>query len=155
MLVFLPQYREFRILKIQVLEKELELSRREEYLSQLSFLSNKLENHLPELAKIDSALPQEPNLPSVFEFLQETCSQNGLVFKEVGVFSTNIAKKLTNIKETTIEFQVSGTIESFMNFLKILEKSARLIEVSNVSFEQPEQGDIFLFNITIKVYSQE
>lgn len=154
-LMVLPKYRDLRILKGRVLEKETELARKEEYLGQLEFLSKKLEKYTQEFRKIDNALPNNPNLASLFEFLQKNCSQNGLVFKEIGDFRSVSAKELEGVEVTTAAFRVAGTIEAFLDFLKNLEKSARLIEISSVKFKLPEQGDVFGFDLEVKVYSEK
>ena len=40
-----------------------------------------------------------------------------------------------------------------VEFLAIIEKSARLIEVEDISFQSPaEEGDPFNFNLSTKVY---
>jgi len=151
--IFLPKYRDFNVLKAQISQKQMELNQREEYLSQLDFLSKELEKHKQSLSKIELALPLEPNLPPLFVFLQKACSENGLVFKKIDRFSTNFSKKAAEIKETEIEFETSGTFPSFLNFLLTLEKSARLIEVDSVSFALPKEGDVFSFKIKIKIHS--
>lgn len=153
--VVLPKYRDFKALNIEVSERQAELASQEQYISQLESLSKKLEQYSEELSKINLALPLDANLPSLFEFLGNACSENGLVFKKVGSFSSDIFEEYEDgeIKETRIEFEVSGTFDAFLGFLATLEKSARLIEVSQTSFVSPKEGDIFSFKMQIKVYS--
>jgi len=150
--VILPKYQDLKILKVEVLEARTELSLREKYISQLESLSRKLQQYQQELLKIDCALPEDPNLPSLLEFLQKACSQNGLVLKEVGPFTSSPLKE-KEIQETELSFKVSGTFDDFSNFLSTLEKSARLIEVSSISFTLPEEGESFTFEMKIKVHS--
>jgi len=153
--VVLPKYRDFRVSNAEVSGKQAELASQEEYISQLESLSKKLEQYPEELSKINLALSPDVNLPSLFEFLGKACSENGLVFKKVGSFSSDIFKEYEDekIKETRIEFEVSGTFDALLSFLSTLEKSARLIEVSHISFVSPKEGDVFSFKMQVKVYS--
>ena len=73
--------------------------------------------------------------------------------KEISPASTVPLEK-GEIKETRINFLLVGSYPDFKNFLFILEKSARLIDVENISFALPKEKEgLFNFNITIKVYS--
>jgi len=156
--LILPQYRDFKMLQLQVLEKKTELANREKYLENLESLSKEIEKYKEEIAKIDIALPRDPNLPQLFKFLEKTCSENGLVFKNVGAFGTVALEKPANTNVTSVEFAVSGKFEDFIKFLSVLEKSARLIEVSSIGFGVPEKAEevaknIFSFSLVVKVYS--
>jgi len=60
-----------------------------------------------------------------------------------------------------IQLSLSGFYESFKNFLKKIEKSARLIEVEKISFSKGEskkiegmEGEegILNFNLTLKTF---
>jgi Tfp pilus assembly protein PilO len=163
--VLLPRYRSLNLLNAEVAAKELELSSKEEYVSQLESLSRILEKHPEELSKIDFALPLEPNLPSLFEFLQGICSDKRLVLKRIGAFAIVPVGKDTGLKRTRVGFEVSGTFDALMDFLSVLEKSARLIEVSQISFrsevakegeeEEGAEAEIFTFKITANIFSYQ
>ena len=161
-----PKYKKFETLKQKIDGKETELRYIESYFSDLERLSQKLKEHESQLSKIDFALPSDSSLSllSLINFLQTANSQNGLVFKKLSSFSITspkIAAKapvsiqpqpLSKIKEIHLGFEVSGSYSALKNFLETLEKSARLIEVENISFSF-EEGKIFSFNLKIKTYS--
>jgi len=149
----IPKYSELQILRAKVSEKRAEFLQRKEYFSHLEQLSKELEKHQEALSKIDTALPEQPNLPSLLEFLQKACSENGLLLKSVGSFDNFNPKRGQKIKTVQFNFEVSGTFDDFMNFLSTLEKSARLIEVSSISFNLPKEGDIFSFKVKVRVHS--
>jgi len=167
-LEILPEYRELQSMKVKIIEKEEELSMREEYLVQLESLSQKLKQYEAGFKKINSALPADPDLPSLFRFLEKISIENGLVLKSVGPFAkveparakreekNKERKKIeAKIEKTETEFKVSGTVDAFVNFLTSLEKSARLIEVSHISFKTPKEGDIFVFSVKVRVHSYQ
>jgi len=148
-----PKYQKFNSLKKEILGKEEELSSQEKYFEILQKTSEELKKYEASLSKIDSALPQNPSLPELLNFIQKTSSQSGLSLKEISPASTVPLEK-GEIKETRINFLLVGSYPDFKNFLFILEKSARLIAVENIFFAlAKEKEGLFNFNITIKVYS--
>lgn len=148
-----PNYLKFQNFQQQIKNKETELQYLEEYYQDLADLSEKLKGYQEELSKIDSALPESPDLPSFANFFQKTASENGLILKSLGSFSINPLAQKTEIKEISFSPELSGSYSSFKNFLKALEKSSRMIEVENISFSSPKEGEIFDFKLEIKTHS--
>ena len=152
-LVF-PRCQDLRALRLEIGKRNAELQSKEKYFSNLQEASRELEKYQSELSKIDSALPSDPSLPSLFNFLQKASSQNGLILEDIGVFSVTVSEENPEIKEINLNLGASGSYSSFKNFLSTLEKSARLIEIENISFSAPEEKESsFSFDLKIKVRS--
>ncbi|MBU0476410.1 type 4a pilus biogenesis protein PilO [Patescibacteria group bacterium] len=177
-----PEYQELTDSRRKIEEKKAEVEIKKEYFSHLSEVSQNLEEYSEELSKINSALPNNPSIPALFDFLQKAASQNGLVLKNIGSFSlisqkpaqqsapkpgeiavSNFPASRAEVKMTEIylDISLSGSYSSFKNFLSTLEKSSRLIEVENISFsslQEQKQGQInnnatSSFNLKIKTQS--
>jgi len=155
-----PQYRNLKELQSKIEEKKIELQMEKEYSSRLEKIAEELKKYEENLAKIDSALPPEPSLPSLFNFLQEEASEAGLVLERIfPPFTNSIKEELVKkgwdpeLKETKVHFTVSGFYPSFKNFLSSLEKSARLMGVESVSFSTTGQKEPIDFYLKIKTYS--
>ena len=151
-LVF-PKYQTLNVFKKEVLEKQEEFHSQEKYFETLQNASEELKKYEGPLSKVDSALPKNPSLPELLNFIQKASSQSGLSLKGISPAVTLPFEK-GEIKETRINFLLVGSYPDFKNFLSILEKSARLIDVENISFSLPKEKEgLFNFAITIKVYS--
>lgn len=148
-----PKYQDLNILQKKVEEKRAELQSKEEYFLNLSNTSEELKKYENQLLKIDSALPPDPSIPALLDFLQKKISQSGLVLDETNLVSIIPFEDLPGIQETHLDLQVLGSYPSFKNFLLTLEKSARLIEVEEIVFSSPEKEAPSSFNLRIKVYS--
>ena len=150
-----PQYQNLRNITAEVREKKVELQYKEEYFSNLRKTSEELKNYESEISKIDSVLPSGLFLPSLFNFLDKTASQNGLILKQVGKFSVISSKeKPERIKEIHLEITISGSYPAFKNFLSALEKTARFVEAENIVFSFPKsEEEHFSFDLKIKAYS--
>jgi len=149
-----PGYLKFQNYQAQVHNKEVELQYKDEYYKELSSLSEKLNGYQDQLSKINSALPVDSSLPSFYNFLQNAASENGLILKSFSSFSTKALAEKPEIMETVLgPIVFSGSYSSLKNFLITLEKNSRIIEIENISFSTPKEGDLFDFKITIKTYS--
>ena len=155
LLIFLvfPKYQTLNVLKKEILGKEDEFSSQKKYFETLQDTSEELKKYEASLSKIDAALPKTPSLPELLNFIQKASSQSGLSLKGISPASTVPLEK-GEIKETRINFLLVGNYPDFKNFLYILEKSSRLIDVENISFSLPKEKEgPFNFALTIKIYS--
>ena len=148
----LPKYREFSVTLSEVKEKKMELENKEKYFSELKILSASLKELGPELAKVDSALPSEPSIPDLLNFLQKESSQNGLLLEKFDIGRISPEEK-SDIKKISLNLSLTGSYQSFKNFLLSLQGNSRLIETESIGFASPEKSGLSTFNLNIKTYS--
>jgi Tfp pilus assembly protein PilO len=147
-----PKYQELEALKLKIFQKQLEFQSQEEYLTDLKNASQELEKYQESLSKIDSALPEDASLPALFDFFQKASSQSGLVLGNFGSVTIS-PKEESTLKEIRLALSLSGSYSALKDFLSILENSARMVEVENISFSSPSEKEPFFFKLGIKVYS--
>jgi len=156
-----PKLQETGEIKENIRAKEAEIKTAEEYFSDLNKTKADLEKYEIELSKIDSALPNNPSVPTFFDFLQKVSSQSGLILERLSSFVTAPSTNFPGFQETVFSFDVRGSYSSLKTFLSVLEKSARLIEVENIAFSSavkseiisPKEKDLFTFSLRVRVYS--
>ncbi len=148
-----PKFNQLNEIKEDIQVKEMELQYGKEYFDRLEELKIKLNESALEISKISSALPTDTFVPSIFKFIQETASFSGLVLTEVNPFKVNPLEGSTKINEIEFTVQLAGTYSSFKEFLSVLESSARLFEVNNLSFKQNEETNILEFNLNLRTFS--
>ncbi len=155
----LPEYNKLEANKQNVAVKEKELRVLDNYIVNLQNLVAELNNYKVQLSKIDTALPSDPSLPALFNFFQKMSAKDGLVLKSMNIVSkpAQDAEKKEGekqVQEIYINIQVAGSYSAFKNLLFSLEKSARLIEVENISFSLDEKGEEgSSFNLSVKTHS--
>lgn len=152
-LILWPRFQDLKLLNNQIGKMEEQLRSQENYFSNLNDAKTKFKEYELELSKIDSALPSDSSLPSFLNFLQKACSQSGLVLKSISPFGSSAMEEKSDLQANQTSIQVSGPYTAFKNFLSVLEKSARLIEVENIAFSSPQEESIFNFSLRIKVTS--
>jgi len=152
----LPQYQEFKRLNNQVNQMQTQVLETERYFSNLSQILESLRNYEDSLGKIESALPEDPNLSALLNFFQKKSSENGLLLKNISTAEggRREVKKgiLAKVEETYLNLSLSGYYLSLKGFLETLEKSSRLIEVENISVDVLRE-ELPEYNLLIKVYS--
>jgi len=162
-----PQYQNWQTVSQRVGELEKEAQTQKEYFQQIQEIAENLKRYSSNLAKIEMALPQKPSLPQLFYFIQKVSSQVGLSLQKIGKIETKEVPK-EKIKETSVEIILVGDYSALKNFLSEIEKSARLIEIENISFafspkeetkkeeekkkEKETENPIFNFDLKIKVH---
>ncbi|HOK35355.1 MAG TPA: hypothetical protein PLL80_01760 [Candidatus Pacearchaeota archaeon] len=172
----IPGYQEWSSFSKEVNQLQLEIKNQDQYFNSLKNISEELKNYEDKVSKINAALPDDPSLSSLGAFFNEKASQNGLILNELIKSSTIESKDLSQeqtssveeggteattstqqnkvVKETTLTLILTGPYPSLRTFLIDLERSARLIEIEEVSLSSSETGEgIFNFNLRLKVYS--
>ena len=152
-----PKYENFKEFSFELENKNVALKQKEKHFSQLNDISKKLEEHREQLAKIDSALPQEISKPELFNLIQEESSKNGLIFKKIGSgdISSSQAKE-EGIKEISFSFSVSGSYQAFKNFLSSLYQNSKVITVKSINFSSSDkEGDLLNFDLTLAAYNYQ
>ncbi len=152
-----PEYQNFQGLKLALEKKKAEFEQAEKYLSGLKTLSDKFAGYRDEVAKVDSALPSEPSIPALFDFIQKTGSQNGLILEEINLDKLPLGEG--RIRKIPFSITVSGAYPAFKNFLSAVYRNARLIEVNSINFSSPiaeEKGggsNFFKFVLNLEAHS--
>lgn len=147
-----PKYQEFGMLEQEILEKKSELESQDEYFKDLELLSVELEKRQEFLLKIDAAITEKRSLPELLNFLQKTASQSRTVIRALAPSFIGLdLEKGVNV--TRLNIQLDGSYVGLKEFISNIEKSARLIEVNNITFSYPEDEELFSFNINMTIYS--
>ena len=148
----LPKYENFNVKKQEIFAKESELKSQEDYFQKVQRISKEIKSYPDSILKIESALPQSRSVPELLDFFQKIASQSGLSMNKVDLaFVASDFEEEVMTTETNISLK--GDYSGLKNFLSVAEKSARLIEIEDVSFSYPEKGTVFTFSLKIRIYS--
>lgn len=119
-----------------------------------------------DLQKIDHALPKGQRSAEFLVLLETLANRNNVVLRQVDFIDAGepqsgqprpggaiIAPGIGAIKEFPISMNVSGSYEASKSFLRDLERSLRIIDISSVSFSASSK-DQFEFILKGKTYYQ-
>lgn len=146
----LPSYQEFKRLKAEIKTKEVELQN----LKHLDEILVRIKEKSEDLAKIEIALPKNPDLPTLLEFIQASAAKNGLILADVRILGVTPLRGRERIKKNSLFLELLGDYSGFKNFLFSLERNVRMIVVEEINFSSPgEDKKPFPFELKISIYS--
>lgn len=134
-----PKYNQYKRLSSQWEKAQQNLEAKQKYYAQLFTINGKLQQYQTAVAKVGAALPMAPDAPALYRFIQEKASENGLILKGLGGLEVSRPK---NSAIGVIQFGgvVQGNYGALLSFLKSVEDSARLINVTSVSLLPEEKA---------------
>jgi len=151
-----PEYNTFKTLQTQLGEKKAEFNAEFDYYAEIAKTHNDLQAHQDDLKKVDGALPQNPVFGTLIYFIQETAKGNGLIIKDLFLSQSSPTSSQTNagksVRDTVFSTDLLGGYASLENFIISLEKSSRIFEVTNISFNSVS-GPPYSFSLQIKTHS--
>ncbi len=130
----LPKYRDFRSSQADLGKIEAEFNGKYAYYSGISKAFRDLQEHQESVDKIDSALPKNPPIADIVYFFQEKSREKGLIIKSLFLAKFSALDSENGVREIAFSLNLAGTYSSLKSFLYSIEDSARLFEVSSISF---------------------
>jgi len=133
-----PRYQNLTNLNLNIVEREEELKSQEDYFSKVREVSSQLSELDESLVKIKSALPDDPELASLFNFFQIKAGESGLIFQDIDL-SGVLESKENKFREIKASMELTGSYTALKTFLSAIETSSRVIEVVNLQLEPPTE----------------
>ncbi len=137
--------------------EEEELEREGAYVEEIIRAENELVPYSIILTEVQRGIPSNPALPSLIRYLESLVIDSGLQLSNIGSFSTSESPERPHLKETTMELGVvSNSYSSIKSFMRELERSIKLINISSASISPTsgEEGETnFSLSLSLKTYS--
>lgn len=139
-------------------ENENNLLERKKLTANLEHLIGQYNERSSDLTSFSKAIPVGQNIPELLINLEALASENGLIFSSVNFKPKDL--KAQNVKTLIMEIRVKGSYSAFQNYLKAMEKSLRLFDVTRISFSGIAPGQTSInpnnleFNLSVNTYYQ-
>jgi len=139
-------------------ENENNLVQRKQLAANLERLIKQYNKRAADFSSFSKAVPMGQNIPELLINLEALASENGLIFSSVNFRSKDL--KAPGVKTLIMEIKVKGSYPAFQNYIKAMEKSLRLFDVTSISFNgiAPGQTNVNLnnleFNLLVNTYYQ-
>jgi len=164
--LWLPKYQEFQTNNAKLNAEGEKIKKKKEYLFELEGHLNNLSEYEENLSKIDSALPLEYSPASLYSFIQKTGAESGIMVSQAEFSRTGASREDKNlssgleINSIDIGISLEGDYASFKEFISIIFKTSRLIEVRSLSFssssdEEPSSSLVFELELTCNYYLEK
>jgi len=163
-----PKLQEFTEKKREVETRDEEVKQHEKYLAKLDNALKDLLEYSDEIIKVDSALPTKASAAALFNFLQKTSSQNGLIMKDIDVSQLYVEKAEVSeqgLKKMPFSIEVTGSYSSLKDFIATIYMNSRVISIKSIDFSADIKTnekntivivkDIFDFTLNLETQSYE
>jgi Tfp pilus assembly protein PilO len=145
-LLVLPAFDKTRTLSGSIKERENMLDELQQTAGRIAEFNNEIKTNEANIAKLDQLLPRQKEVSEILVTIESIISSSGLYLSELSIsepVSQGIGKVNANIKLT-------GEFYSLMNFLDLLEKNLRLIEINAIDISTQPGGGLSAINYDIK-----
>jgi Tfp pilus assembly protein PilO len=146
-----PRLQAFSAVQKELGAKKAELESRESYFAHVKDLQDRINGEVL-VAKIDAAIPNDPQLPALHDFLQSAAAQSGLSLRSIAVSQGSSAQG-ARLGRIVSSLQLGGSYDGLKVFLSNLLRASRMTDINSISFSSPSAGTGFVFNIRLTSYS--
>ncbi len=150
--VALPRFQAFSVVQRELQVKQAELESRESYFALLKDLQDRI-NAEELVAKIDAAIPNDSQLPGLYDFLQSMAARSGLSLRSIVVAPQTTQGQGVRLRRIATSLQLGGSYEGLKVFLSSLLRASRMTDIDSINFSSPSAGTAFVFNIRTTSYS--
>lgn len=152
--LWIPKYQEFRNNKTIFDNKDEEIRVKKEYLRELNGHLVDVLEHEEELLLMEEGVPYDYSLPTLYSFIRNLASVNGVYLEEIS-YEKVIDKKIDAPKKIELSFNVSSEYPSFKNFILKLHENSRFFNIKSLEFSSPTERiglrDMFDFELVYEV----
>jgi hypothetical protein len=111
-----------------------------------------------DVAKIDTLLPDKPNVVPLVAELENIASKRGIIIRNIstdssGNFSASLGGegKAKNYETSTLNFDFESSYDVMKQFLIEIESSLRVMDIRSVNFSGTESNN-FTYKVTMDIY---
>ncbi len=139
-----PAYEEFLSLKDQKENLQVQLATKEEYINELKRVLSSLAQDPSYVARLDTALPNSPDISKIIYALHLFSVQSGVELLNLSQITiSQVSPKVVgadqqgsfskNLKMITMSLELKGSYRGLRSFLEKLQNSIRLFEIESFS----------------------
>jgi len=147
----IPQYHESKELEVIAKSKEESYENQMDHRQKILAALSQIESRTETLSKVENALPSEFAFAPIVYFLQTKAGESDLAVNSLTFSKSTQKNAQTETEEVRFTVMVSGRYQAFKQFLSAVEKSSRLFEVENISFNSLSGQVSLLENYTFAV----
>lgn len=152
--LIMPEFNRLAEMKKQIQSAGDDQESLVKYYNKIDSLADEIEKYKEEASYIRSAIPKEADIESLVSFTQKISFENGVMIKTMQIGKPQQNDKNKDLYQTDFNLEVSGSYFAFKNFLSRLERSARFIEIKNISFASTGKADkLPSYRMNLRIYS--
>ena len=145
-----PKYQDFQQVSFELETREQELENKETYFKELAEVKADLIELKGGLLKVEAALPLDPQLPVLYDFLQTTAAFSGMSVRNISS-SVGIQAQALLMRTIPVALELSGSFDAIKEFVSRLETASRMVALQSLNISGG--ADTGRFNIILQLHA--
>ncbi|MCH8244297.1 type 4a pilus biogenesis protein PilO [Patescibacteria group bacterium] len=145
-----PKYQDFQQLSFELKAREQELENKETYFTNLAKVKADLAELQEPLSKVEAALPLDPQLPALYDFLQTTAAFSGMSVRNISS-SVGIQAQALLMRTIPVILELTGSFSATKELMSRLNVASRMVSVQSLSISGAL--DPGRFNVTVQLHT--
>ena len=145
-----PKYQDFQQLSFELQEREQKLENKEIYFADLTKVKADLGKLRESFSKVEAALPLDPQLPALYDFLQTSAAFSGMSVRRISSSLEDQTQALL-IRTISVTLELTGSYGALKELISRLGTASRMAALQSLSIsgsEDPER-----FNVTLQLHT--
>ena len=147
----MPAYQEYQQDRFLLGQRAQEVKNQETYFADLASVKARLEEFPRELAKVEAALPLDPELPLFYDLLQKNAALSGMVLQSIAVSLEEAKDQPLRRISAVVEF--TGSYGSLKQLLSNLNRASRAVALRAVNISGSQDQGTLKAILELKAYS--
>ncbi|MDP2735195.1 MAG: type 4a pilus biogenesis protein PilO [bacterium] len=146
-----PSWQDYQLLATQLRERQQELENREAYYADLREIAERLSEFPEELAKVEAAIPDDPGLPSLYDFMQSEAALSGMNLRTISALIDSKGEGVQEMQVIPVTLELSGSYGAAKEFLSRLKVASRMTSLQSLNVSGAQESG--LFNVTLQLHA--
>ena len=145
-----PKYQDFQQLSFELKTREQELENKETYFADLARIKAELVEFAEPFSKVEAALPLDPQLPALYDFLQTSAAFSGMSVRRISSSLEDQTQALL-IRTISVTLELTGSYGALKELISRLGTASRMAALQSLSIsggQDPER-----FNVTLQLHT--
>lgn len=148
-----PSWQDYQLISLQLKDRERELENRETYFQDLREAADALSQFPQELAKVEAAIPDNPGLPALYDFLQAEAALSGLSMRSISALIEPEQEGTPEMQVIPVTLELTGSYNAAKEFLSRLHTASRLTSLQSMNIASAQEAAFFNVTLQLHAYS--
>jgi Tfp pilus assembly protein PilO len=144
-----PKYQDFQQLSLELQIRQQELENKETFFADLAKVKIDIAKLKEPFLKVEAALPLDPQLPQLYDFLQTSAAFSGMSVRNIAASIENQEQALL-MRTISVAFELTGSFAAIKELVSRLNFASRVVTLQSLSISSLNQ-ETGRFNVIIQL----
>ena len=129
------------------------LDQRKDILAKIADLKKKIDSRKTEIGQLASVLPTEKKTQEIVVNIEDMANQSGIELRDLKTAEIISLERNKGYQVLQVELSGSGSYQSFIGLIKLLEKNLRIFDVQGFTVSLDASGIPGKLNLDLKLFT--